>query len=59
MELTFSKYWLEILEHFESEGGCIEDVSSERLEFIKNKAKSLYKKDVDVYDAFERVVELF
>lgn len=59
MELTFTKYWNNILSDVEMDGVCISDLSPERLEFLKNKAKTLYNKDVDVYDAFEQLLELF
>lgn len=59
MELTFSKYWKSILSDVELEGVEVSQVSPEHLEFIKKKAKGLYNKDVDVYDAFEELLELF
>lgn len=59
MDLTFSKYWSLILESIESDGICIDDISDERKDFLKKKAKSLYNKDIGVYDAFEQLVELF
>lgn len=59
MELTFSKYWKSILSDVELDGVEVNQVSPEHLEFIKKRAKGLYNKDVDVYDAFEELLELF
>ena len=59
MEMTFSEYWKEILYFASLEGICIEQISEENFAYLKSKAKILYKKDVEAYDAFDRLVDLF
>lgn len=59
MELKFTQYWNKIQHEAELDGMYIGECDPDKLNMLKKKAKSLYNKDVDVYDAFEQLYDLF
>ena len=57
--MSWSKYWKEILSLAEQDGVVVKYIDDERLEVVKEKFKKLWKKEVDAYDAYERLIDLF
>ena len=57
--MSLSKYWKEILSLAEQDGVVVKYIDDERLEVVKEKFKKLWKKEVDAYDAYERLIDLF
>ena len=57
--MSWSEYWKEILSLAEQDGVVIKYIDDERLEVIKEKFKKLWKKEVEAYEAYERLLDLF
>ena len=57
--MSWSEYWKEILSLAEQDGVVVKYIDDERLEVVKEKFKKLWKKEVDAYEAYERLLELF
>ena len=57
--MSWSKYWKEILSLAEQDGVVVKYIDDERLEVVKEKFKKLWKKEIDAYEAYERLIELF
>ena len=57
--MSWSEYWKEILSLAEQDGVVVKYIDDERLEVIKEKFKKLWKKEVEAYEAYERLIELF
>jgi len=58
-EMTWSMYWNQIVELAEQDSIVISDIDKDRIKEIKDKFKSLWKKGIEVFDAYERLVEMF
>lgn len=57
--MSWSEYWKEILSLAEQDGVVIKYIDDERLEVVKEKFKKLWKKEVEAYEAYERLIDLF
>ncbi len=57
--MSWSEYWKEILSLAERDGVVVKHIDDERLEVVKEKFKKLWKKEVDAYEAYERLLDLF
>lgn len=57
--MSWSEYWKEILSLAEQDGVVVKYIDDERLEVVKEKFKKLWKKEVDAYEAYERLIDLF
>lgn len=57
--MSWSEYWKEILSLAEQDGVVVKHIDDERLEVIKEKFKKLWKKEVDCFEAYERLLDLF
>lgn len=57
--MSWSEYWKEILSLVEQDGVVVKHIDDERLEVVKEKFKKLWKKEVEAYEAYERLIELF
>ena len=57
--MSWSEYWKEILSLAEQDGVVVKYIDDERLEVVKEKFKKLWKKEVETYEAYERLIELF
>ena len=57
--MSWSEYWKEILSLAEQDGVVVKHINDERLEVVKEKFKKLWKKEVDAYESYERLLELF
>lgn len=57
--MSWSEYWNEILSLSEQDGVVVKYIDDERLEFVKEKFKKLWKKEIEAYDAYERLLDLF
>lgn len=57
--MSWSEYWKEILSLAEQDGVVVKYIDDERLEVVKEKFKKLWKKEVEAYEAYERLLELF
>ena len=57
--MAWSEYWKEILSLAEQDGVVVKYIDDERLEVVKEKFKKLWKKEVDAYEAYERLLDLF
>ena len=57
--MSWSEYWKEILSLAEQDGVVVKYIDDERLEVIKEKFKKLWKKEVEAYEAYERLLDLF
>ena len=57
--MSWSEYWKEILSLAEQDGVVVKYIDDERLEVVKEKFKKLWKKDVEAYEAYERLLDLF
>ena len=57
--MSWSEYWKEILSLAEQDGVVVKHIDDERLEVVIEKFKKLWKKEVDAYDAYERLLDLF
>lgn len=57
--MSWSEYWKEILSLAEQDGVVVKYIDDERLEVVKEKFKKLWKKEVEPYEAYERLIELF
>lgn len=57
--MSWSEYWKEILSLAEQDGVVVKYIDDERLEFVKEKFKKLWKKEIEAYDAYERLIDLF
>lgn len=57
--MSWSEYWKEILSLAEQDGVVVKHIDDERLEIVKEKFKKLWKKEVDAYEAYERLLDLF
>lgn len=57
--MSWSEYWKEILSLAEQDGVVVKYIDDERLEVVKEKFKKLWKKEVEAYEAYERLIELF
>lgn len=57
--MSWSEYWKEILSLAEQDGVVIKYIDDERLEVVKEKFKKLWKKEVEAYEAYERLLDLF
>ena len=57
--MSWSEYWKEILSLAEQDGVDVKHIDDERLEVVKEKFKKLWKKEVDAYEAYERLLDLF
>ena len=58
-EMTWSAYWNQVVELAEQDSIVISDIDKDRIKEIKDKFKSLWKKGIEVFDAYERLVEMF
>ena len=57
--MSWSEYWKEILSLAEQDGVVVKYIDDERLEVVKEKFKKLWKKEIDAYEAYERLLDLF
>lgn len=57
--MSWSEYWKEIISLAEQDGVVVKYIDDERLEVVKEKFKKLWKKEVEAYEAYERLIELF
>ena len=57
--MSWSEYWKEILSLAEQDGVVVKYIDDERLEVVKEKFKKLWKKEVEAYEAYERLIDLF
>ena len=57
--MSWSEYWKEILSLAEQDGFVVKYIDDERLEVVKEKFKKLWKKEVEAYEAYERLLDLF
>lgn len=57
--MSWSEYWKEILSLAEQDGVVVKYIDDERLEVVKEKFKKLWKKEVEAYEAYERLLDLF
>lgn len=57
--MSWSEYWKEILSLAEQDGVVVKYIDDERLEFVKEKFKKLWKKEVEAFEAYERLLDLF
>ena len=57
--MSWSEYWKEILSLAEQDGVVVKYIDDERLGVVKEKFKKLWKKEVEAYEAYERLIELF
>lgn len=57
--MSWSEYWKEILSLAEQDGVVVKYIDDERLEVVKDKFKKLWKKEVESYEAYERLLDLF
>lgn len=57
--MSWSEYWKEILSLAEQDGVVVKYIDDERLEVVKEKFKKLWKKEVEAYEAYERLMDLF
>lgn len=57
--MSWSEYWKEILSLVEQDGVVVKYIDDERLEVVKEKFKKLWKKEVEAYEAYERLLDLF
>lgn len=57
--MSWSEYWKEILSLAEQDGVVVKNIDDERLEVVKEKFKKLWKKEIEAYDAYERLLDLF
>ena len=57
--MSWSEYWKEILSLAEQDGVVVKYIDDERLEVVKEKFKKLWKKELEAYEAYERLIELF
>ena len=57
--MSWSEYWKEILSLAEQDGVVVRYIDDERLEVVKEKFKKLWKKEVETYEAYERLLDLF
>ena len=57
--MSWSEYWKEILSLAEQDGVVVKHIDDERLEVVKEKFKKLWKKEIEAYHAYERLLDLF
>ena len=57
--MSWNEYWKEILSLVEQDNICIQQIDEDRMDLIKSKFKSLWKKGIDCFDAYEQLVEMF
>lgn len=57
--MSWSEYWKEILSLAEQDGVVVKHIDDEHLETVKEKFKKLWRKELEAYDAYERLLELF
>ena len=57
--MSWSEYWKEILSLAEQDGVVVKYIDDDRLEVVKEKFKKLWKKEIEAYEAYERLIDLF
>ena len=57
--MSWSEYWKEILSLAEQDGIVVKYIDDERIEVVKEKFKKLWKKEVEAFEAYERLLDLF